>query len=462
MPEQSQVAAIYGRQSKGNARSIDEQMAAGAARCETEGWAANEYRDKVSASRYSTAKRDDWARLLEDLDAGVFSVLWLWESSRGDRKAEEWLGLLSKCRERGVRICVESHGGRIYDMTIPRDWRTLAEEGVDSEYEVSKSSLRILRDVADAAQKGLPHGRIPLGYERAYDPVTRKLVEQRPSEEAWIPRLIVTDIARGVPLIQVCRELEARTGRAWDRNVVRKIARNKAYIGVRTHNGLEYPAMWPALIDELTFMAAQRVLSDPKRKKGAKPGRAQHLLSYVATCGVCLGPLQARTNERGRQYSCHGRGCVSIMADPLDDYVGAHVVARLSRADAYATLRQDDDASILAARTEVETLRQRLDEAADAAAGGSISIEALSRMEQTLRPQLEAAQGRLETATIPVALRGLLDAKGDVRGRWEAMPLAAQRDVVRALLTVVVGKPAANNGGKVAFDDSRVKVSPKQ
>jgi site-specific DNA recombinase len=462
MPEHGQViAAIYARQSKGNTRSTDEQRNAGQARCETEGWLPRFYEDGVSASRYSTAKRDDWRRLLDDLKAGALSILWLWESSRGDRRAEEWLGLLTRCRDLGVRIYVETHH-RLYDVSVPRDWRTLAEEGIDAEYEVSKSSLRILRDVADAAQKGLPHGRIPLGFERVYDPVTRKLVEQRPSEEAWIPRLIINDLARGVPLIQVCRELEARTGRTWNRNVVRKIAKNRAYIGLRTHNGVEYPAVWPALVDELTWYACQRVLSDPQRKAGAKPGRAQHLLSYIALCDVCDGPMQARTNKSGRAYSCSGRGCTSIMADELDEYVSELVIARLSRPDAYSSLRQDDDAAVLAARAETEQLRVRLDEAADAAASGTISFEALSRIEAKLRPDLEAAQRRVERMGAPPALRTLLGAQGDVRGRWEHMPLAAQRDVVKALMDIRVrrqnGKPA---GVRSAIDADRLIITPK-
>ena len=47
----------------------------------------------VSASRFATKTRDDFARLLADLESGAFAadVLILWESSRGSRRVGEWV-----------------------------------------------------------------------------------------------------------------------------------------------------------------------------------------------------------------------------------------------------------------------------------------------------------------------------------------------------------------------------------
>ena len=58
-----QLAAIYTRQSKGKDKSIGEQEAEGRKACDREGWTvAGVYRDKVSASTYSSKARPDWDR----------------------------------------------------------------------------------------------------------------------------------------------------------------------------------------------------------------------------------------------------------------------------------------------------------------------------------------------------------------------------------------------------------------
>jgi site-specific DNA recombinase len=84
-------AYLYGRQSQASDRSINEQLESGRERVKAEGWhlAADPFRDKVSASRRSTRQRDDWPKLVAGVEAGQAGVVWLWESSRGDRKAWE-------------------------------------------------------------------------------------------------------------------------------------------------------------------------------------------------------------------------------------------------------------------------------------------------------------------------------------------------------------------------------------
>src|SRR6185312_12336277 len=115
-------AYIYGRQSQGSDASIDQQLEAGRDRADAEGWqVASEFRDGVSASRHSTRQRDDWPKLLAGVEAGHADVIWLWESSRGDRDLPRWALLLSSCRKAGVKLCIETHGGRVYDMKVPRE-----------------------------------------------------------------------------------------------------------------------------------------------------------------------------------------------------------------------------------------------------------------------------------------------------------------------------------------------------
>src|SRR6266540_4514065 len=114
-------AGVYGRQSKDKTKSITEQLAECTADAVEQGaLVAATYRDGVSASRFTTKRRDDWPRVRSDVDAGKLDMLALWESSRGDRDAQTWLGLLATCRKRRVLIRITSHE-RTYDMGIARD-----------------------------------------------------------------------------------------------------------------------------------------------------------------------------------------------------------------------------------------------------------------------------------------------------------------------------------------------------
>src|SRR5215471_17993153 len=118
-------AGVYARQSRGKEKSINDQMAECTTDVAKRGWTVvGQWQDGVSASRYAKRARDNWPLVLAAIEDEQFDVLILWESSRGDRDAETWLGLLRRCREHHVFIRVTSHG-RTYDMDNARDWRTL-------------------------------------------------------------------------------------------------------------------------------------------------------------------------------------------------------------------------------------------------------------------------------------------------------------------------------------------------
>lgn len=442
-PDLSRTGA-YARESHGSAKSVDEQTREVIADVERRGGVvAGLYTDTVSASRFTAKARSDWLRLLDDLRSGTLSALGMWESSRGDRDLASWASMLALCREYGRPILVTSHG-RVYDMRVARDWRTLAEDGVDSAYESEKLSQRLRRSAAVAAGRGLPHGRVRYGYERVYDPTTRRLVQQRPREgQAAIVREIFTRVVRGDPVSAITADLNARgipspTGVAWARSAVRDIATGLTYIGVRVHGGEQHPGTWPPLVDAATFWAAQRILSDPARTT-TRPGRARYLLSYIATCGVCGAPVSAGmpSHGRGPNYRCSTHGHAVVQVAALDELVTKLVLGRLRLPDVARRLRAGgDDAAAVAARARAEQLRARLDEARDSAARGETSLASLARIEATLVADIAAADAAARRAATPPVLRELLASPKGIAARWATIPLAARREVVRLLVTI--------------------------
>lgn len=466
-------AGVYRRCSKdrNDQASVSEQEELGLARCDAEGWEARLYLDNdLSASRYATKDRDDWPRLLADLRAGQLAVVWLWESSRGDRKLYEWIGFLELCREHGVRIYVETHE-QLYNLRNHRHMKTLADEGVHNAYASDETSLRVQRDLAAAARKGLPHGPADYGYIRRYDPVTRAYITQEPDPETGpVAAGIITRAARNDPVSAIARDLTDRGipapkgGAKWSRQTVREIALNPEYTGCRRlKDGTFAPGWvdgtfttsWVPVIDIETHMAAVKVLNDPARIR-QRPGRQERLLSYLAACGPCGEPLAGGKDYAGRpQYRCRVNGCIHVGMEWLDELVTLAVLDALADPSAAALYRGDDDEAGRH-RADAARLRAELDEWAAA----DITPRAYQIREATLLPRIRNAERAADAADVPLVLRELLTA-GNLRAGWDHLEVAARRAIIRALMGITVAK-AADRTRAARTDPARVTIGWKR
>jgi site-specific DNA recombinase len=433
-------------------RSVPQQVDDLRAACGQEGWrVVAEYPEPDrSASRFAKRDRPQWARLMADLTAGRLDVVVLWESSRGDRKLTGWSTFLDECRERGVLIHVTSHH-RTYDLSIPREWRTLADEGVDSAYESEKTSMRIKRDLADAAQRGRPHGRLAYGYTRQYDVRTGKLDKQVPDPgEAPVAREIITRIASSDAVSAILRDLDARSvrtraGGRWSRSsTCRLVLEGVVYIGKRRHNG--GPLLdgdWPAIVDEDVYWRAVAVLSDPKRKPaggGIRPGRSRWLLSYIAKCAVCGGPLSVRHAARAGSRQVDYYRCIAghavMPVDFFDRAVSEVVMTWAAKPGVYEAVMRRDDTNAGAARAEADAERARLVSFEEDAIAGRISSASFARIAAGIESRIAELEERTRAGGHP-ALRELFGSGSNletIRGVWAGMPLTAQRHVVSALV----------------------------
>lgn len=445
-------AGIYGRQSHGSTKSIDEQVTECTRDVAGLGYELAEvYRDTVSASRYARRGRDDWPRLLTAVDSGELDVVVVWESSRGDRTLESWAGFLELCRTRGVLIRV-TDDAETYDVRKPKHWKQLATDGVSNAYYSEETRQRNLRTARLTAEAGKPNGPVPFGFERHYDPRTRELIEQVPVvDEAELVREVFRRIADGEPVKPLADELNARgapapgkwrSGDRWSAQSIRELVHRKAYIGRRSHNGDPdtHAAVWPPIVSESLFWQANRVLAD-RAARYWRPSRQSHLLTGLPVCDACGKVFGGSTPAQGRRlYAC--RGCGSrVSADQLEELVLAYVLGRLARTDVYATLKrqgEDADAELASARAEADRLRDELAAWVADAAAGRVTRTSFQAIEAGLVARIEAADRKVETAGLPPAVRELIDAGDELPQRWAAMPLAARRDVVAALVDVVV------------------------
>lgn len=424
----------YGRQSKGNAKSIEEQILAmqqDAAEDGHETVAA--LQDSVSASRFAKQARGDWAKLLKLIESGATDVVRLWEASRGSRSMADWVGFLDLCRTQGVLIRILTHH-RTYDPRLARDRRSLIDDGNDSEYESEKTSERIRRTVLTTATKGGPGGKLEFGYSRTYNE-RRELVAQTINEaEAAIIREAATRVAKGEALRRIeldfaARGITTRKGAPFDSTRIRRVCTNATYLGVRVHKGeVIGKAIWPAILDKATFELCVARLTDPTRKTW-KDGSTKHLLSKIALCAEC-GSLMNITNNRGIQYyRCMVNFCAQVKVSDADRYVADYcrplmIRIREERRPSH-TATPDDDT--------IERLEARLVEIEEAIANGELSARVGGKSAKRVQDALDA-YSRAATANVNTKIVRF------VKGVWDDCTIEQQRNFVRAEVIVKIRK----------------------
>ncbi|MER7994919.1 MULTISPECIES: recombinase family protein [Micromonospora] len=467
------IAVIYARVSdddKKRRRSVGEQEQECRQDADDQSWTvARVFVDNDrSASRYARKQREEYVKLLDYLAAEHVDVLILWESSRGGRELEGWAGLLNLCRRHQVRIHVVTHR-RTYDLENPRDWRTLAEDGVDSAYESEKTRERILRSVRAKAASGKPHGKLLYGYRRTYDDRGNFIAQVIHEEQAEVIREAARRVASGEPCRSIALDFNRRgiptprTGeKGWQLSQIGRMLQNPGYIGKRVHLGkIVGDADWPPLLDAETYAVCRSILTDPRRKT-QRDTAVRHLLSGPALCDVCGSRLRVQKNRTHYGYVCAAQFCVSVKTTVLEQFVVAVLMARLARPDALDLLNPEREAgSRQRAEDEAKRKRARLEEWYEAAARDEISPAGLASIERTLLAEIEDAERRAEHVDVPPLLRDLVGP--GVEQRWERLTIGQQREVVTLLLDLRVGKTykGARTLDPRRLDNSRWRGSSK-
>lgn len=452
-------AFIYDRVSRlmpRGSNSVRDQSLENRRFCEARGWAVvAEFEDPGrSASRYARTTRPGYEQMLERARKGECDVIVVWESSRANRDTEAHLKLARDvCERMGILLCIN---GQVHDMRRSDDRFRAHIDALMAEREADAIRDRVLRTTRLNAERGGPHGRLPYGYRREYDPQTRALLRQVVDEEkAEIVREIAARVAGGQSLSAIRRDLAARGvpsphGEEWTLTTLRNLVLRPTNIGKRQHQGqIVGDARWEPILDEETFYACLKVLSDPARKV-TRDRDLRHMLAGVPVCGRCLfllaeadQPMRSLHAKEGHFiYVCRSCYRVSVRTEPLERYVCAIVLARIEQPDFAAALKPDVSRdAVREALAEAEVLEGQLAQARELAStvrGGRIALPMgeFTALAARLTPLIEAARARALDATVPPIVRAV--GGPGARDRFEVMGLAQRRALVRAVARVVV------------------------
>jgi DNA invertase Pin-like site-specific DNA recombinase len=417
----------------------------------------------ISAAGRKT--RPGFEQLLDAVESGSAQIVIAWALDRLTRNRHDTLRLIETCQKKNATIALVR--GSDMDMSTPAGRMTADILAAVARSEIEVKADRQARAAIQAAEQGKwLGGRRPFGYEP--DGMTIREHEAEAVRDAY------QWLLDGVSL----RQIAARWNNAglwppqgkrsdgglsrWDGGTASRCLRKPRYAALRSHKREvfqgEQAATWPPLVDRETWHTAQAIMRNPERR----PARGdQKLLTGVALCGVCGGPVHAGGGAPGRGvYRCaRTQGHFSRKRQPVDDYITAIMIGRLSRPDAAALFVKPKGPSNADLIREADQLRQRLDGLAEAYADGALTASQLRKGTERLRAALTDVESRLSHADGTTKAARAIATAPDVKAAWDALDIATQREIIRALAVVHLDSPGR---GSWKFRPETVRIEWKR
>jgi DNA invertase Pin-like site-specific DNA recombinase len=437
-------AAIYARQSldrTGQGAAITRQLSECRGLAEHNGWkVAEEYVDN-DTSASSRKPRPEWTRLLRDLEDGKFDVLICWHTDRLYRRLRDLVDLVELAESKAFRIA--SVKAADLDLSTPAGRMLAGMLGSAQRYEVEQKSARQIAANRQARAAGrMPWTRRPYGYD--LDTTGAIVVVPGEADELRAAAKLALD---GESLASIARNLNGRdvttsTGGRWSVVALKRLLINPRHAGLVTYRGdlVSAEGAWDPIFDRETHERLVAALTDPARRTSADT-RVKYLLSGIAVCGRCGGPMFASpaTGSGGRRwmiYRCREQHLARRL-DLVDEVVTETILARLSQPDAIGAISPDpgeDEAQIV---DEVARVRERLDGLGDLYAEGALTAAGLRDASAKLKARMADLQQRLSSAGGHEQVVALATSD-DMRARWVALPLRHKRAVINALSVVTI------------------------
>ena len=422
--------------------------------------------DDVSA--YTGRPRPQYLAMLEALEAGEFGAVLCWHTDRLHRSPVELERYISTCEPRGIMTHSVTSGP--VDLSTASGLLNARIAGAVAAHESQHKSERIGRKMRELVEAGkYTGGVVPFGWELGPDRVPVLV----PAEAAMIreatERFLAGESIGSLTRWANTQGLPTRTGKRWGHVTLRQALRRSKNAGVAVRGGeVIGPSTFPAIVSEDQWRAVVAILDSPGRRTHDRASTVKYLLSGIARCGTCGGPMgvgwvQRRNGQKVSVYKCRdttgagrdrdGRSHPARMTERVDDYVEAVVLARLARADVVDLFAVDRRDEVQALEVERDTIRRNLDALADQAGEGNITVAQMGKASKRLRERLDDVSSRLVSAASGSVLGEFAASGSDPEVWWTSVSLERRRAVVDALCTVTL-LPVGRGRARVFHPDT--------
>lgn len=462
----------------GEGLAVERQRDDCAALIASRGWShEGEYVDNdISAA--GRQRRPGFEALLQAVAEGKADTVVALSLDRLTRNRRDQLRLIETCQENRVLVALVK--GADVDMTTAIGRGMADMMAAFARIEIDQKGERHRSQIMQAAKAGKPgSGPRAFGYLRGG--------MQHHSQEAPVVAEMYQRFLAGAGLGELTDWLNLRVklttpkGAKWRPGSVRVVLANPRNAGLRglrpvvdepsgrraQYHDIIAPARWPGIVDEPTWRAVMKVLTDPSRigKNHPRGPRPHHLLSQLATCGRCGEHMISSSGGGARTYRCSSKMHLVRNAIQLEAYIQAVLIKRLRQADAVDLLRQErvDGEPLAALRDRERTLRARLDGLAQDYADGVLDRGQMRVAGDRLRAQIGEVQAEVAAAGEADVVAPLVLAQDDraAWAIWSELPTSTQRLVIARVMPRIVvlrGRPGRPRQG-AGFDAGTLQIS---
>lgn len=278
--------------------------------------------------------------------------------------------------------------------------------------------------------------------------------------EAAIVRECYDKLLAGASIAGMARHLNERgiptsRGGKWHPASVRDLLEAARNAGIRTYRGEEVgKGNWEAIIPEDVYRKAMRLMTQPGRCKRPVGVVRKHLLTALATCGKCGGPMKIQRNNATRRlmYQCRFRWCAAIDQDWLDRYVRRAAKGILMDAASTHVWAADSTTDVHALRALVETCEREMEEYVEDRKAGLLDRSAFNELYGATRDRRDAAKEKLDQAKGVSPVSAIVES-GDVATAWDRLTLSQERAAIEWLLPVITVLPRGKGVRSVKPED---------
>jgi len=438
-------AAIYTRISldrSGQRAGVDRQEADCRALCDQRGWTVVEVYCDNDTSAYSEVDRPAYDRLVGDVTDGLVDVVVAWHQDRLWRSVIEHQLFLDLAAKAGLRAVVTPTGE--FDPADADDGFVSTVLAAVAKHQSASTARRMARRQVEKAEKGEHHGgRRAFGHTASRDALV--------PHEADMIRDAAERVLAGIPEYRIIKEwrdagIKTSMGRDWSVDALTGLLRQARIAGLREHHGqVVAEAVWPPIIDRVTFERLQALFRS--RRRGPRRSPQASLLSGLLVCWRCGANLNASRWEGKPRYFCRpatARGCagVTVVLDHADEAVTQLALTRIASPEyAHALAGRMGESPDVGLVTElagrIEHYRARLVELNDDWLEMGLTKLEFAGLRREARARLDDAERQMEriTRATPTAL---LPQPGALTAAWPAMTLDEHRAVLAAVIDHVV------------------------
>ncbi len=267
-----------------------------------EGWVVLPERYDDGGFTGANTDRPAFQRLMADIEAGKIDVLAVYKIDRLSRSLVDFSRIMEILERRQVSFVSVTQR---FDTSSSMGQLMLNILMSFAQFERQVISERTRDKIGATRRKGLwTGGPTPLGYD-----IKEKKLVVNVSEADEVREIFRRFLNLG-SIMELVGELRSRGARVkcgkrgpYDKTSARHLLTNPTYIGKVRSGGALYPGVHEPIVDEATWDAVQKLLSNPDRAYRAPTGKTAAVLRGLLFCGTCGSLMSPHfSQKRGRRY----------------------------------------------------------------------------------------------------------------------------------------------------------------